>query len=82
MDREEMEKKTENEIENEEMTIEEAFALLDELTRKMENSQTSLEDSFALYQRGMELLKLCSGKIDRVEKKMLQIDEDGIISEF
>ena len=48
----------------------------------MENSQTSLEDSFALYQRGMELLKLCSGKIDRVEKKMLQIDEDGIISEF
>ncbi len=82
MDREEMEKKTENEIENEEMTIEEAFAQLDELTRKMENSQTSLEDSFALYQRGMELLKLCSGKIDRVEKKMLQIDEDGIISEF
>ncbi|HIV34480.1 MAG TPA: exodeoxyribonuclease VII small subunit [Candidatus Blautia intestinigallinarum] len=77
-----MEKKTENEIENEEMTIEEAFAQLDELTRKMENSQTSLEDSFALYQRGMELLKLCSGKIDRVEKKMLQIDEDGIISEF
>ena len=82
MDREEMEKKTENEIENEEMTIEEAFAQLDELTRKMENSQTSPEDSFALYQRGMELLKLCSGKIDRVEKKMLQIDEDGIISEF
>lgn len=82
MDREEMEKKTENEIENEEMTIEEAFAQLDELTRKMENSQTSLEDSFALYQRGMELLKLCSDKIDRVEKKMLQIDEDGIISEF
>ena len=82
MDREEMEKKTENEIENEEMTIEEAFAQLDELTRKMENSQTSLEDSFALYQRGMELLKLCSGKIDRVEKKMLQIDEDGLISEF
>lgn len=82
MDREEMEKKTENEIENEEMTIEEAFAQLDELTRKMESSQTSLEDSFALYQRGMELLKLCSGKIDRVEKKMLQIDEDGIISEF
>ena len=82
MDREEMEKKTENEIENEEMTIEEAFAQLDELTRKMENSQTSLEDSFALYQREMELLKLCSGKIDRVEKKMLQIDEDGIISEF
>lgn len=77
MDREEMEKKTENEIENEEMTIEEAFAQLDELTRKMENSQTSLEDSFALYQRGMELLKLCSGKIDRVEKKMLQIDEEG-----
>lgn len=68
--------------ENEEMTIEEAFTRLDELTRKMEDSQTSLEDSFALYQKGMELLKFCNGKIDRVEKKMLQIDEDGIISEF
>ncbi len=76
MDREE--KKTENE----ELTIEEAFAQLEELTQKMENSQTSLEDSFALYQRGMELLRFCSGKIDRVEKKMLQINEDGIISEF
>ena len=68
--------------ENEEMTIEEAFTRLDGLTRKMEDSQTSLEDSFALYQKGMELLKFCNGKIDRVEKKMLQIDEDGIISEF
>ncbi len=76
MDREE------NKIEQEEMTIEEAFVQLDELTQKMESSQTTLEDSFALYQKGMELLKLCNEKIDRVEKKMLQIDEDGIISEF
>lgn len=76
MDREE------NKIEQEEMTIEEAFEQLDELTQKMESSQTTLEDSFALYQKGMELLKLCNEKIDRVEKKMLQIDEDGIISEF
>lgn len=64
------------------LTIEEAFAQLDELARQLESSQTSLEDSFALYQRGMELLKYCSGKIDQVEKKMLQINEDGIISEF
>ncbi len=76
MDREE------NKIEQEEMTIEEAFEQLDELTQKMESSQTTLEDSFALYQKGMELLKLCNEKIDRVEKKMLQIDEDGMISEF
>lgn len=30
----------------------------------------------------MKLLKYCSGKIDRVEKKMLQINEDGEFSEF
>ena len=30
----------------------------------------------------MKLLKLCSDQIDQVEKKMLQIDEEGQIHEF
>ena len=49
---------------------------------KLENRDTSLEDSFILYRQGMELLKLCSGKLDTVEKKMLQLNEDGTFSEF
>lgn len=65
-----------------EKTIEEAFRELDELAQKLEDRETSLEDSFLLYKQGMELLKYCSQKLDTVEKKMLQMNEDGTFSEF
>ena len=60
-------------------TIEEVFQELDTLAAKLEDSETSLEDSFRFYKEGMELLKYCSGT---VEKKMLQMDEDGTLREF
>ncbi len=63
-------------------TIEEVFAQLDVLADRLEDRETSLEDSFALYKKGMELLKYCSEKLDTVEKKMLQMNEDGEFSEF
>ena len=63
-------------------TIEEDFQELDNLAVKLEDSETSLEDSFRFYKEGMELLKYCSDKLDTVEKKMLQMDEDGTLREF
>ena len=66
----------------EEKLLEEMFAELDLLAGKLEDRDTSLEDSFRLYRQGMELLKLCSDKLDTVEKKMLQLNEDGTFSEF
>ena len=63
-------------------TIEEVFQELDNLAVKFEDSETSLEDSFRFYKEGMELLKYCSDKLDTVEKKMLQMDEDGTLREF
>ena len=63
-------------------TIEEVFQELDNLAVKLEDSETSLEDSFSFYIEGMELLKYCSDKLDSVEKKMLQMDEDGTLREF
>ena len=66
----------------EEKTLEEAFTELDGLAEKLEDRETSLEDSFRFYRQGMELLKFCSEKLDTVEKKMLQINEDGTSSEF
>ena len=64
------------------MTVEEAFELLDSVVEKLEDRETTLEESFALYQRGMELLKLCNGKIDTVEKKLMQVNQDGELEEF
>ena len=66
----------------EEKSLEEMFAELDLLAEKLENRDTSLEDSFRLYKQGMELLKYCNDKLDTVEKKMLQMNEDGSLGEF
>lgn len=71
-----------NEQTSQEETLEEVFAQLDDLAEKLEDKETSLEDSFNLYKQGMELLKFCSDKLDTVEKKMLQMNEDGTFSEF
>ena len=65
-----------------EKSLEEAFNELDALTERLEERVISLEESFRIYKKGMDLLKYCSEKIDTVEKKMLQIDENGEISEF
>ena len=65
-----------------ETPIEESLKELDEIVEKLESREISLEDSFAMNQKGMELLKQCSGKIDRVEKKMLIMNENGELSEF
>ena len=65
-----------------EITIEESLKELDGIVEKLESRDISLEESFAMYQKGMELLKQCSKKIDMVEKKMLKVNEDGELSEF
>ena len=55
---------------------------VEELEERLEDSENSLEESFLFYKEGMELLKYCSEKRDTVEKKMLQMDEDGTLREF
>ena len=66
----------------EEKTVEQAFTELDALAERLEDPATSLEDSFRCYKQGMELLKYCSDRLDQVEKKMLELNEDGTLREF
>ncbi|MGN0404209.1 MAG: exodeoxyribonuclease VII small subunit [Bariatricus sp.] len=63
-------------------TLEELFEKLDDVTNKLESGETSLEESFRLYQSGMEMLKRCSDKIDKVEKQVLVLEENGETHEF
>ena len=70
------------EKEKKEMKLEEALDRIDMLLKKMGDKEVSLEETFSLYQEGMQLLKRCNEQIDRVEKQMLQIDEEGQIHEF
>ncbi|MCI9662419.1 MAG: exodeoxyribonuclease VII small subunit [Lachnospiraceae bacterium] len=62
--------------------LEEAFAKLEETVEVLEREDISLEESFKEYQKGMELLKKCSETIDRVEKKVLILNENGGLDEF
>ena len=70
------------EAKKEEKSIEDTFGELDLLARKLEDKETPLEESFRLYRQGMELLKNLNGRLDTVEKKMLQMNEDGTFREF
>ena len=63
-------------------TIEENFALLDEMAAKLESPDVTLEESFSIYQEGMEILKLVSTAIDTYEKKIRVIMENGETEEF
>ena len=50
--------------------------------QSLEDGEISLEESFRLYHQGMDMLKACNSKIDKVEKKMLLLDEEGEEHEF
>ena len=65
-----------------EKTLEEAFAELDEMLVKLADREVSLEESFEIYAEGTKLLKYCSDKLDRVEKKMFVMNEEGGLDEF
>lgn len=62
---------------SEDLTLQELFAQLEQVIHDMEEKEISLEESFRLYHRGMDMLKTCNEKIDRVEKKMMVLDSEG-----
>lgn len=73
-------KSKDNEAEKtEDMTIEQSFDYLDGVLDRLGDDDISLEDSFRLYEQGMRVLKECSGKIDTVEKKVLELNGEGVV---
>ncbi len=68
--------------EEKELTIEEAFAKVDEKIKALEEEEVTLEESFKFFEEGMELLKYCNESIDKVEKKVQKIMQDGQTEDF
>ena len=78
-----MENKTQkNEDGTEQLTVEESFARLDEMVKRLESEDVPLEESFRLYQEGMKLLKDVSGRIMTYEKKMQVLSGDGTLEDL
>jgi exodeoxyribonuclease VII small subunit len=65
-----------------ELTLEQTFDKLEKTIEELQNEDISLEDSFRLYKEGMNLVKSCNGKIDKVEKQVLKLNENGELDEF
>ena len=62
----------------EELTLEQALQQLDEVMERLEGKDLPLTDAFHLYQQGMQLVKQCNDSIDKVEKQLIVLEEEGI----
>ncbi len=67
---------------DEELSLEQAFEQIEEVISHLESEEITLEQSFQEYNKGMQLLKRCNETIDKVEKKVLFINENGGLNEF
>ena len=65
-----------------EFTLEENFARLEELVNQLSDEDIPLEKAFMAYSQGMEVLKQCNEQIDRVEKKVLKLSEGNVLTEL
>ncbi len=63
--------------EQEQRSLEENFSELEELIEQLEAEDISLEDAFMAYSKGMNVLKQCNEQIDRVEKQVMKLNEEG-----
>ena len=57
-------------------SIEEALKRLDELTVELAKNDISLDESFRLYNEGLKLVKTCNDQLDKVEKKIIILEEE------
>ena len=62
-------------------SFEKALARLEEIAAEMESGELGLEKMVAVFEEGQKLVKLCSSKLNEVEKKieMLVKKSDGSV---
>ncbi|GGD21139.1 exodeoxyribonuclease VII small subunit [Pontibacillus salipaludis] len=65
-----------DQVNQEEMSFEEAMKQLEQIVEKLEEGDVPLEKAITYYQDGMKLSKVCNDKLNNVEKQMQQIMND------
>ena len=63
--------------EKKKLSLEEAFEKLETVIETLERPETSLEECFQAYQEGVSLVQLCNEQIDRVEKEVRVLSQEG-----
>lgn len=74
-------KKTDTEAVKE-LNLEQSLAKLEQVMEELGSPELSLEESFEKYKQGMDLLLQCNQAIDKVEKELMILEENGISDEF
>lgn len=57
--------------------LEETFDKLESILVQMESGGLTLDESFKKYKEGMELVKKCNTMLDKVEKQIIVIADNG-----
>lgn len=63
-------------------SLEQAFEELQDIIGQLEQEDITLDASFKLYNEGMKLLKYCNESIDKVEKEIIILNENGEANEI
>lgn len=64
------------------LSLEASLEQLEQIMEELGSPELSLEESFAKYKQGMDLLLQCNQAIDKVEKELMILEENGISDEF
>lgn len=60
-----------------ELKFNEAMEQLEEIVRQLEQGDVPLEQALTLYQKGMELSKICHDKLQNAEKQLVTMMDEG-----
>ncbi len=75
-------KKKSAETEENEVTLEQMLDEIDGIIEKLSDEDIPLEEAFAQYSKGVKLVGKCNESIDRVEKKVKMLLDNGDTEDF
>ena len=61
-----------------EVSMEEMLRQVDQIIKDLQTGGLSFEENVAAYQKGAELLKECSGRLEKAEKELIVLEVDEI----
>ncbi|MBR1861573.1 MAG: exodeoxyribonuclease VII small subunit [Lachnospiraceae bacterium] len=75
-------KKADKPEEKKQLSLEEMLDNIDSIIEKLEDKDIPLEEAFNEYSKGVKLVWECNKLVDRVEKKVQKLSDDGQTEDF
>ena len=61
----------------EKLSFEEAMIELESVVSKLDSGEGTLDESISLFQKGVILSKLCSSRLEEIEKRVMILTDNG-----